>query len=125
MLETVSIGPAALDEEAVVRDVELLRAAFGPHLRWVGLFGSCIGRGFERAQDVDIALRVDGISFDEAAGVLRATALSYPIPSGRLAGRYSGGGGVHTRASYDVVLLTNAADALAFLSHDGQLVRFL
>lgn len=86
-------------------DIAAIRKSLGRRLKSVALFGSCVRSGFKTANDVDVALFVDGLSLAEARECLLGLQLTLPVHPRRINGSYGGGGGRSRPRDYDFVVL--------------------
>jgi predicted nucleotidyltransferase len=101
----------------VLNDIEKIKATLGENLAKISLFGSSSYKSFDEANDIDIAIFIEGASLNEVRDLIVAQELHYPIEGKYINGSYRGPEKSvdKSKKHYDIVVL----------NHDNTNKRFM
>ncbi len=111
----------------VFDDLRTIRRTLGSRLARTAIFGSCLTKDFEDASDVDIALFVHPLRFDEVKHALMTVRLSQPVRIASCNGTYDAASPKADCAvkDYHVVLLHESDPNQRFMQMNEGKLAFL
>jgi predicted nucleotidyltransferase len=93
----------------VLSDIKKIKSVLGEGLVKISLFGSSSYKGFDEANDIDLAIFIKGSSLSEVRDLIVTQVLNYPVEGKYINGSYRGPEKVvdKSKKHYDIVVLNH------------------
>ncbi len=111
----------------VLEDCKRICEGARGHIRQIALFGSTINRGFELANDIDLACFVEGMALEKVTRMLLATELTRPKRIGSANGGYTAARpkGRSIQQDYHIILLEDREPNPVFMQMNSGRMHFI